>query len=541
MKTFIGIISVLLIAVFSVAYLYFSSLTVDSRNNDRILAAIPSGASMIYQFSNDKSMFEIFRDCPVFEDLTGTSAMRDLSWLKSLLLDNPRLEEATGTRKIFLSLHATASGSISCLWLMPLKKELAAADLENLLKENKDISISTAVSEGNTLLSIKNIASGQTFYLNTDHGLAKGSFSKELLLQSLDNSSKKISPEFIRKISDPGLNDEDALASLFINHDDPGFIKSLFRQSPVGNFAALSNFPAYSGLSINYKSDALTFNGISEIKKGSDDYAGIFLNQSPVKNTIKRVMPYNLSNSIAYGLSDYPRFHQDLKQLFAGRKELDTLDKQMALITKETGINPDRDIKNLWGNEFSTIQLSTYENLALIRSGNGRRLEFFLDPLSSVYSGQVRKINYANLFYYYFGDPLERYSKPFYAITDNLLILSNSPTSVQRFLNEYNSGRSLFKSETFTQFDQLVADQGNISFFYHFSNSRVLMNSLLKRSYSNILDSREYGYRDFYGISFQLSSNRDEFFTNFYIGYKELPSLKPDSAVYNSKDSLPAN
>src|SRR5690606_39074231 len=139
-----------------------------------------------------KSMFEIFRDYPVFEDLTGTSAMRDLSWLKSLLLDNPRLEEATGTRKIFLSLHATASGSISCLWLMPMKKELAAADLEILPKENKDISISTTATEGNTLISIKNILSVPTFYLNTDHCLAKGSFTKEMLLQSLDNSTKKI-------------------------------------------------------------------------------------------------------------------------------------------------------------------------------------------------------------------------------------------------------------------------------------------------------------------------------------------------------------
>lgn len=541
MKTFIGIISVLLIAVFSVAYLYFSSITVDSRNNDRVLAVIPSDASMIFLFSNDKSIFEIFRDYPVFEDLTGTSAMRDLSWLKSLLLDNPKLEELAGTRKIFLSLHATASGGISRLWLMPLKKELTAVDLEALLKENKDISISAAASQGNTLLSIKNILSGQTFYLNTDHGLVRGSFSKELLLQSLDNSSKKISSGFIKKISDPGFNDEDALASLFINHDDPGFIKSLFRQSPTGNFASLDNFPGYSGLSINYKSDALMFNGISEIKEGSNDYANIFLNQSPVKNTIKRVMPYNLSNSIAYGLSDYPRFHQDLKQLFAARKELDTLNKQMALITQETGINPDRDIKSLWGKEFGTIQLSTYENLALIRSSNGRRLEFFLDPLSSAYSDQVKRLNYGNLLYYYFGDPVERYSKPFYAITDNLLILSNSPSSVQRFLNEYNAGRFLFKSETFTQFDQLVADQGNISFFFHFSNSRVLMTSLLKRNYSDILDSREYGYRDFYGISFQLSSNRDEFFTNFYIGYKKPPSLKQDSTVYSNKDSLPAD
>ncbi len=542
MKTFVGIISALLIAVFFVAYLYFSSITVDSRNNDRTLASVPSSASLIYQFSNDKSMFDIFSGYPVFKDLTGIATMRDYSWLKGLLLDNPRLNEYTANQKIFLSLHTMSSDLISTLWLMPLKKQLQANDLAELLKDNKNVTVNISEVLDNTLLSLKNTGSGRTFYLYSDHGLAKGSFDKELLLQSLDKQSKKISQEFIRKISDPDFSDEDALAGLFINHEESGFVKSLFKLLPQGNFASLNNLSAYSGLRINYKSDALMFNGITEIKDGSDDYASIFLNQSPVKNTIKRVVPYNVSNSIAYGLSDYSRFHQDLKQLFTKRQELDTLTTQMELISKETGINPEGELKKLWGNEFSVIQLSTYDNLALIRSSNGRRLEFLLDPLSSTYSDQVKKINYENLFYYYFGDPLERYSKSYYAVTDNLLILSNSPSSVQRFLNDYNSGRALYKSEIFMQFDQLVADQSNISFFFHFGNSRVLMSGLLKKNYFNMLNSNEYGYKDFYGISLQLSSNKDEFLTNFYIGYNELPSSRRASAKEGQdRDSVLAN
>src|SRR5690606_20267058 len=137
----------------------------------------------------------------------------------------------------------------------------------------------------------------------------------------------------------------------------------------------------------------------------------------------------------------------------------------------------------LWGNEFSNIQLSTYENLAVIKISNGRQLQFYLEPLSSIYSESVRKMNYESLFYYYFGDPLKRYSKPFFAVIDNMVIISNSPATVQRFLNDYNSNRLLFHNESFLQFDQLIADQSNISFLLQFSNSRSLLTSLLTKDY----------------------------------------------------------
>lgn len=189
-------------------------------------------------------------------------------------------------------------------------------------------------------------------------------------------------------------------------------------------------------------------------------------------------------------------------------------------MTTETGINPDRDIKKLWGNEFSAIQLSTHENLAVIKVSNGQQLQFYLEPLSLFYSDVVRKMSYANLFYYYLGDPIENYKVPFFAITDNLLIVSNSAGTVQRYLNDYNANKLLYETEAFIQFDQLVADQCNISFLMHFSNSRTLIRSLLKRSYADIFSDDNYGLKDFYGLSYQMISNKDHFFTNFYSGYK---------------------
>jgi hypothetical protein len=66
----------------------------------------------------------------------------------------------------------------------------------------------------------------------------------------------------------------------------------------------------------------------------------------------------------------------------------------------------------LWAKEMSTLHLSTSESLAIIKLSDGSKLQFLLDPMSSFYSPIVRRMNYNNLFYFYF-EINEKYSKPF--------------------------------------------------------------------------------------------------------------------------------
>lgn len=533
MKIILGITTVLLLAVFSVAYMYFSSLTGDSRSNDKTLAAIPSDASLIFNFSNDRSLYEIFKDYTVFDAIIGKKNKKELSWLKALLLNNRDLYGATQGQKIFLSFHPVSADSLQFLWTLPLQEDLILAELEEVIIRQDGNQVKTITDGGNSFIEVRNNSIDKNFYIAIDGGIARGSFSKKLLLSSLDKSDKKISKEYIGEINDAMLKDNDALASLFINHGEPGFMKPFFSQNPTANFGLFSSFAAYSNLHLNYKSNALMFNGITRITDRHDGYLNLFLKQKPVKNTIKKIIPDNVSNSICYGLSNYSQFNADLKRLFAIRKELTPLEGQVRLITTETGINPDRDIKKLWGNEFSNIQLSTTENLAVIRVSNGRQLQFYLEPLSQPYSDDVKKMNYENLFYYYFGDPLKKYARPYFAITDNLVIISNTPGTVQHFLSDYNTDRLLYKNEAFIHFDQLVADQSNISFILQVKNSRNLFQNLLKTDYTRIFNSDQYGFKDFYGFSYQLTSNTKHFFTNFYLGYENATALSTDSLVYN--------
>ncbi|MFA6946772.1 MAG: hypothetical protein WC220_12820, partial [Pedobacter sp.] len=470
MKKIIGITAALVLAVLSLAYLYFSNLNVKSRSNDRVLSEIPADASLVFQYPNDKSLYDIFRDYTVFDTIIGTQHKNELAWLKSLLISNREIAYVTEGQKVFLSFHPSKTDSVNFLWSVRLKQNIETEELHRTLIEIPGIRITNRNRSGNAILEISSANMYRTFYLHIDKGIARGSFSADLLSQSIDPKAKKISQAFIKEINAGLKKDANALANLFINYDKPGVLKPFFGRKLNDNLELFESFTGYSSLELNYKSDVMMFNGITGISAEKDSYIRIFLHQKPIKNIIKRVMPYNTSSSIAYGISDYAGFKKELDNLFETRKELDTLNKQLNTITSETGINPERDMVKLWGNELCTLHLSTSENLAIIRVNDGSKLQFFLDPLSAAYSESVRKMKYGNLFYFYFGDPLKRYSKPFFTITDNLLILSNSPNSIQRFLNDYNSERFLHKTEAYIQFDQLVADQSNVSFVLYIKN-----------------------------------------------------------------------
>jgi hypothetical protein len=495
-------------------------LHVDSRNNTRLLSEIPSDASLILQFQHEQDLFDILNENTLFDTIAGLQKKAEIQFLRSFISKNSALEPLVKSQVVFLSFHPTQTEHIDYLWSTSINNIQKKDDISKFLNLNNEFQLKELKEDGVEIFQIDSDLLEGPFYLIITKGIARGSSNKSLLLKSTDQGSEKIDSEFIKIINDGIKKDENALVNLFINYNKRALISPFLKRTISGNFALFESFSGYSSLTLNYKKDALMFNGESHLKPNQSAYIKLFLNQSPVKNSLNQIIPYNTANSSIYGLSNFKAYQSDLRALFKENKELEKLEEQMKKITLETGLNPDRDIQKLWGNEFSTIQLSTFENLAIIKLKNGTQMQFFMEILSSSYSESIKKMNYGDIFYYYWGEPLKKYVKPFYMIQDNLLILSNSPGTLQRYLKNYNSNRFLVKMDTYRQFDQYVADQSNISFLLHFSNSRSLLQDLLKRNYAENFGTNKSGINDLYAFSYQLAGNKSHFLTNIYTGYK---------------------
>ena len=512
--------SVLVVAVFTVAYLYFSNLSAGSRNIDQALSQIPNDAALVFEINNDQSIYDIFSDYQLFNALIGKQKQEEILLLKSLLVTTSEIFQKTEGQNMYLSFHPK-NDSVALLWIMPLPEEVEPGVIAEALATNRNMVLKKTDFEQTAIYELFFPTIKRTFFLHIDANFICGSYSKNLFKDALNNKIPKISHALIEEINQANSQNQNSPASLFVNFKGSiPYLQNFFKNNLNGNFELLNNFNAIAPLSMNFKSDALVFTGSTVTDTSKQNYFNLFLKQKAIKNTIKRVVPDNTANFISYGVSNYHEFHEGLLSLFKLRKEFDKLDGVLTKIRDESGISADRDLKKLWANEFITFQLSTQEKYAAIQLKNGRQMQFFMEPLSSRYSEEIWHIDYPGLFYYYFGDGLKQFNKPFYAILDNQMILSNSPGSIQRYLNRY-SRNSLFTNTDFVHFDKLVGDQSNISIFIHNQNSASNIKSLLRPAYADVFSNPEFGFKNFYGLSYQWSSDGNRFFTTFYTGYNQ--------------------
>ncbi|MBC7744150.1 MAG: hypothetical protein H7096_03525 [Flavobacterium sp.] len=518
--------SLLLVAVFTVAYLYFLNISAESRNIDKTLSLVPYDGALVFKIKNDKGIYDIFSDYKLFNAITGQQKQQEIAALRSIFFNSKLIFEQTLGQNIFLTFHPEAD-SVSLLWLMPLPKNLSLNEFNKYVLLNKEI-VLNGLDPKKPVNEVFIKSTKRTFYLHINEGFLAASYSKKLLEKALDITLPKISGRLVEEINRSNNQNENSPATIFINYRSGiPFLSHFFKDNLSGNFSLLNNFNGIATLNMNFKSDALMFNGITSTDTLRKNYINLFVKQKSVKNILKRLVPANTSNFISYGVSNYLVFHRDLKQLLKLRKDLDQLNNTLQKIRNESGIDPDRDVKKLWSNEFISFQLSTQEKYGAIQLKNGRQMQFLMEPLSTEHSDNIRHISYAGLFYYYFGDGFKQFNRPFYTIIDNQMIISNSANSIRRYLNGYSKSL-LFETEGFIHFDQLVADQSNISIFIHNKNSGSNIESLLKPSYASTFKNKNYGLKDFYGLSYQWSSDGDRLFTNFYAGYNQ--GLLTDSA-----------
>jgi hypothetical protein len=531
MKKIIILTSVLLISTVFIAILYFSNLSVETHNNDKILALVPDETALIFQFKNDKSLNDVFKDYDLFNTVLGAQRVAEISQLQQLLLKQPQFDEASENQNVFLSFYPEKD-SVDLLWAVALNNKISSADVHDLLLQpSNDISAKEITISNEDVLEIKIKPLNKIFYLFISKGFATGSFSKALLQKFLDKNSPKISKEFINEINISAQKNENSPFNIFINHNSAlSFLSNFMRSKPDGNFLLLDQLKGFSILNMNFKSDAFMFNGIGKVDTGSANYLNLFLHQKPVPASIKKTFPANISDFIAFGLSDYTRFHSDLRTLLQKRNELSKLTAQMNRLEQKYGFNIEADIKRLWSNEFAVLALPSNEKIAVLKLANGMQMKSLLESLSSVRTSDVREFNDSNILYYYFGDPLKTFTRPYFTVIDNYLIAGNNTRTVEDFAASYRADKLLYKTLGFSEFNQFVANQSNVMFFIHNKNSTSLLKNILKTNYARVFSEENSGYKNFYGFCYQWSAYQDHFFIDLYSNYTSTQTEKLELA-----------
>lgn len=505
---------ILLIATAAITVAYFKNLNPAGSNTSRVMAAIPDNASVIFQFTNEKSFYDIFNGNTLLESVTGKDKIADIDTVRDVLLGNPLIAKYFSGQSLFISLHPLKHNGVDLLLTLSAGKGFEERLIGQLSEEkNSGLIINPLHVQGAKGYSIYFNSIKKRFYVvDKGEGIFAGSFSQELVALSAQSKFNGDKQDFVLLSEQQNSN---SLANLYVNYEQ---LTPLFSKLFVNNTDIFRSFKLLSAkavLSMNYKSDALMFSGISTLQKGSFTYLDIFADQQPVVNHLKDIFPATTAYSTNLSVSDPLKFGTDLYQYHvkAGiQKEQDLL---FGKIKAEAGINLRTEFNNLLGNEFAIVTTRYEENYAIISVKDGSKLLPFMTNISNMVTDNIGQFKYSKLPFFLLGDAFGILKKPYFMILDNYLILATSQKELISYADTYLNRKFLNKTDAYNQFYDLLSERSNVAFFINFKNSQPILKRDMNPDVYSSFENNNPGWKNFYGASYQLSSSDENFYTNF--------------------------
>ncbi|GAB2978356.1 hypothetical protein GCM10027049_12260 [Mucilaginibacter puniceus] len=507
---------VLLVITILVTVVYFKNLQRNGPRTRQVLQNIPDDAALILEFNNDNSFYDIFNESRLFTNVIGENVIADLDTLRNQLLLNEQLEPFFTGQNIFISLHPLKNNTVELLLTSTAKQKFDATTIDELAKQKNTGLLITPFNIGTKkAYTIYSQILKKRFYLvNKEEGIFAGSFSKDLVIESAQYLPKKDKSSFILL---PDQQNSNSLANLYVNYSQlTPLFEQLFKNKNTDIFKCFKAFPALAVLSLNFKSDALMFNGYSEIQANQPPaYLNLFVWQQPVTNELKDIFPSTTAYSISFGVSDPQKFKSDLAEYYTGAGLQSEKDSLFNKIKTETGINLFNQFNQLLGAEFAVVTTRYQEKLAIISLKDGSQLKPTMYNIATMSTDNIGQINYNKIPFFILGEAFAQFNHPWFMIVDNYLILANTQNELNSYYDTYVNRKFQSKSEQYKQFDNLVAEQSNVSWYINFNQSQSILERDLNQNFYNFYNTNTTGWKNFYAASYQLTAVNKKFYTNF--------------------------
>jgi len=507
---------ILLIATVYITVVYFKNLNTPGSHTSQLMATIPDNAALIFEFNNEQGFYDIFNQNKLLESVVGQEKINDIDTMRVELLNSHILQQFFDGQNVFISLHPLKNQDADLLLTMAAGKGFDTVLINQLeKKQNTGLIITSTRIGGKQAYSIYINAIKKRFYVvNGEDDVFSGSFSQELVEQAAQYKPKSDRKDFVL-LSERQNNN--SLADLYVNYSQiQPLFDQLFKNKNTDILRSFKLLPAKSVLSLNYKSDAFMFNGITTIETGEPlSYLSLFTGQQPVVNHLKDIFPSTTAYSTNFSVSDPLKFEKDLAlwHIKAGiKKEKDSIFNKL---TTETGVNLRIEFANLLSNEFAIVTTRYQEKYAIISLKDGSKLRPFMVNISNMVSDNVGQFNYNKLPFFLLGDAFSIFKRPYFMVVDNYLVLANSAEELKSYNDTYLNRKFISKTDNYNQFNDLLSERSNVAFFINFKNALPILKRDLNDNFYDSFEKAEPGWKNFYGASYQFSAADKNFYTNF--------------------------
>ncbi len=507
---------ILLLCTGAVTFLYFNNINFSGQRSGRVMSAIPSGAALVFEYKNDQEFYDIFNNNNLLTTLISEQRSAELADLKISVLQNPTIKALFAGQSIFISIHPQKD-SLEFLITTSASKRINDELNKFTTQKSADLMVTTTTFAGKAGFVIDLLKSKRKLYLvNQNDNIFSAGFSKQLVEGAATYHNQKHEDVFVQMTDQQNAN---SIANLYVNYLelDPLF-DVLFKNKNNDLFRSFRQLPAVASLNLNYKSDALMFNGVSHIRGNEpNSYLSLFRYQQPTANKLKDIFPATTAYSVNFAVSDPVKFENNLFQW--GQQTGINTERKAVLnrIQRETAVDLAKEFVNVLGNEFAIITTKYQEKLAIVKLTNGLQLRPFMVNISTMVNGDAGQFNYDKLPLFLLGDAFGIFRRPYFIIADNYLFLCSSQTGLMEYYRNYTNGNFLSNNPDYRRFDNLQAEKSNVSFFIQFKNAQELLLAQLEQNYAGAFATKNSSWNNYYAAAYQFTAADKDFYTNFYM------------------------
>jgi len=501
------------------AYLYFSSLNTERKNNDGSIHAAVVNSAVVFSFQNEKSILEILKSQHLFSELIGENNYEQMASLKDHLLSKPRINSLINQQCIYISLIPADKRKIDILYTTQLSPDAAIVQLQAALR-----TAGVLIEEQKNISKIS-LADSSVFYLGMKENVLLLSSSKEPVLEAMAAKFDK-NNEFVNYIKSNTRISKNSLAELHIDFAAlPKLLKSVLPGKLTGELSILDNQNSFASLVYNYSKDKILLTGPTQ-NNDAHSYYQLFAGLIAQKITLTNILPANTANYSVFTMGNYGNWKPALDKWFVSQKTKEAVDDVIEKHNKKFRLDLNQVFPKYFKDQIMSFQLSTTERLGAINLVNGDKTDQLLLELSTDYDDEIRIFREENILYAYFGEPFKKFKRPYYTIIDNYMVFANNASTVQSFLNSYKNNRLLIDDTDYSSTMNLLPNTASISFFVDLKHSKDIFRRNIYLPYYRHITSKD-GLIDYTSFTYQLSGDNGKFQTNVLINKK--PEIKPDS------------
>jgi hypothetical protein len=458
------IVSGVFIALYIIYFM--AGIFISPDRNIQQIYLIPEDAAFIVEFSNPVDDWKTFSSSGAFQTMKKAKAFveaaQNIDRLDSVILSNQGLLSLVGKRDMLLSIHKTRATAWDFLIVLDMQKtsklNLLKDQIEVVLRMT-DFTVTHRTYNGVNIIEMRDPKTRDILYAAFVENHFIASYTSKLVEASIDTrNTPQIGLDYSFMEAEKLVAGK-GMFRMFVNYANFPQFMSIYLGGNNEYLDTFSHSMDFAGLYLHTDEEKVEMKGYSLRKEKAGPYITALLNSGKHKMKAHEIMSARTSFYTNIGFGNLLTFIKELENALSSEditmynSYADTRKK----LEKYFGFSFDEHFLSWMSGEFALSQsepglLGSDPELILaigakdIRDAR-EKMQFIEKKIKNRTPVKVKTVSYKGFdvnyvemkgfFRLFFGNLFDKFEKPYYTYIDDYVVLSNKPSSLLSFIEDY--------------------------------------------------------------------------------------------------------